>query len=71
MLEKFGRARQATDDNTIRRMRFVCWIPKATDTNSEHVILIAFPRQQWFRERASVLRSYIQCRSRVCCVLCK
>jgi hypothetical protein len=37
MLEKFGRARQATDDNTIRRMRFVCWIPKATDTNSEQL----------------------------------
>jgi len=27
---------------TIRRMRIACWIPKATDTQSEHVILIAF-----------------------------
>jgi len=25
-------ARQATDDNTIRRMRLVCWVSKATDT---------------------------------------
>ena len=28
----------------------------------QYVILIAFPRQQWFRERASVLRyTYIAC----------
>ena len=41
---------------TIRFMRFACWIPKATDTQSEYVIFIVFPRQQWLRERASVLR---------------
>jgi hypothetical protein len=51
-VEKYGRATQATDDNIIRRMRFACWITKATDTQSEYVILIAFPRQQWLRERA-------------------
>jgi len=28
----------------------------ATDKHSEYVILIAFPRQQWLRERNSVLR---------------
>ena len=57
-----SRARQATDDNIIRLMRFACWITKATDTNSEHVILIAFLLQQWLRERASTLRySYIVC----------
>ena len=28
---------------TIRRMPVACRIPKATDTHSEHVILIAFP----------------------------
>jgi hypothetical protein len=27
-------ARQATDENIIRRMRFACWITKATDTHS-------------------------------------
>jgi hypothetical protein len=36
-------------------MRFACWMIKATDTHSEYVILIAFPRQEWLRERASVL----------------
>jgi hypothetical protein len=51
-VEKYGTARQATDDNTIRRMRFACWVTKATDTHSRCVTLIAFPRQQWLRERA-------------------
>jgi hypothetical protein len=54
-VEKYGTARQATDDNIIRRMRIACWVTKATDTHSEYVILIAFPRQQWSRERATVL----------------
>jgi hypothetical protein len=31
------------------------WIPKATDTHSEYVILIAFPLQQWLQECASML----------------
>jgi hypothetical protein len=48
--------------NVIWRMRFACWITKATDTHSEYVIVVAFPRQQWLRERASVLRyTYIAC----------
>jgi hypothetical protein len=60
--EKYGRARQATDDNTIRRMRFEWWITKATDGHSEYVIFIAFPRQQWLSERASMLLyRYIAC----------
>ena len=40
---------------TIRRMRLACWIPKATDAHSEYVTLIAFPLQQWIRERTSML----------------
>jgi hypothetical protein len=55
-MEKYGTARQATGDNIIRRMRFICWITKPTDTRSECAILIAFPQQQWLCERASVLR---------------
>jgi hypothetical protein len=43
---KYGRARQATHDNIIRRMRIACWITKATDTHSEYVIFIALPRQK-------------------------
>ena len=41
-VEKYVGARQATDDNTIWRIVFVCWIPKATNTHSEYVILTAF-----------------------------
>ena len=54
-VENVGRAGQATDDNIIRCMRFACRITTATDRNSEYVILIALPRQEWLRERASVL----------------
>jgi hypothetical protein len=36
-MEYYGTAGQATDDNIIRRMRFACWITKATDRHSEHV----------------------------------
>jgi len=44
------------------RMRIGCWIPKATDTLSEYVILIAFPLQKWLHESASILRYiYIAC----------
>ena len=32
---------------TIWRMRIACCIPKATNTHSEYVILIAFTLQQW------------------------
>ena len=49
---------------TIRRMRFACWIIKATDTHihTRNVIFIALPLQQRFRERASMLRyMYIAC----------
>jgi hypothetical protein len=51
-VEKYGTARQATDGNIIRGMRFACWITKATEAHSQYVILIAFPRQKWLRERA-------------------
>ena len=55
-VEQYVKARQHTDDDIIRRMRVTCWITKATDTHSEYVIRIAFPRKQWLQELASVLR---------------
>jgi hypothetical protein len=33
-----------------------CWIPKATNTQSEYVIVIVFPRQQYLRQRVRLLR---------------
>ena len=50
-MEELDTARQTTDDN-IWRMRFACWITKATDTHSEYAILTEFPRQQLLRERS-------------------
>ena len=50
--------RQTTDEYTIWRMRFAFWIIKATDIHSQYVILLSFVRQQWLRERASMLRLY-------------
>ena len=41
---------------TIRRMRIACWIPEATNTHPEYIILIAFTLQQRLQERASMLR---------------
>jgi hypothetical protein len=55
-------ARQTTEDNITRCMRFACRIIKATDTHSEYLILITFPWQQLLREYASLLRyTYISC----------
>jgi hypothetical protein len=41
---------------TIRRMRILCWIPKAKRTHSQYVTLIASSLQQWLHERPSVLQ---------------
>jgi hypothetical protein len=68
-VKKYGTAGQATDDNITWRMRFA-------DAHSEYVILIAFPRQKWLRERASMLRhTYTACFvcirvTSLCCVSC-
>jgi hypothetical protein len=41
---------------TMWRMCIACSIPKATNTQSDYVILIAFLLQQWLHGSASVLR---------------
>jgi len=62
MWKKYGKARQATDDNILRRMPVEGRITKATNTHSEYVIVITFARQQWLCDRASVLRfTYTAC----------
>jgi len=45
MGKKYGSAREAKDDNITRRKECASWITEATDTHSEYVILIVFPRQ--------------------------
>ena len=46
---------QGRPQMTIRRMRIACLIPKATNTHSEYVKIIARPLQQWLHERAFML----------------
>jgi hypothetical protein len=41
-------------------MRIAYWIPTATATHSEYVILVSFKRQQLLHERAIML-CYMQC----------
>ena len=61
-MEKYGRSREATDDNVIRPLRFACLITKATDINSEYVMLIAFPLQHQLHKHTSLLGyMYIAC----------
>jgi hypothetical protein len=62
-VEKYGTAGRPTDNNIIWRMRSACWVSKATDRHLEYVIGITFPRQQWLRDRASMLHDS--------CVLCR
>ena len=60
-MKKYDTPGQATDGNMKLRMRFACWIAKATNTNSEYLIFLACAQQQWSRERASLLLLYVHC----------
>jgi hypothetical protein len=61
-VEKYCIAREDTDDNITWRTRFAHWITKATDTQSEYLILIACTLHQWLQVRASILRfTYSAC----------
>jgi hypothetical protein len=46
---------------SIWRMRIACWIPKATYTESEYVILNAFPLQQWLAGMRLNVALYVHC----------
>jgi len=43
-------------------MQVACWVTEPTDTHSEYVMLIAFPRQQWLDKCASI-SLYMHCLS--------
>ena len=45
---------------TIWCMHIACWIPKATNTHSEYIILTAFPLQEWLHLCTSVLTVYVR-----------
>jgi len=60
-VEEYGRFGKATGDNIIRRMRFTCRIPKATDTHSVYVILIAILRQKMVTRTRLNITVYVHC----------
>ena len=61
-VEEYGRVRKLTGDNIIRRMHFANSINKDKTPHSEYLVLISFPRQQWLRQRPTMLRCiYIAC----------
>ena len=60
-MEKLCTAGQATNENTKRRMRLACWMPKATNTHLKYAILIAFSLQNCLQECASIIRPYFAC----------
>jgi hypothetical protein len=62
-VEKCGRMRHAKEVDMIRHMRILCWVPKATGTYLQYVILIAFSRKQRLRENVSVLDLCVHCLS--------
>ena len=55
-MEKCSTAGEATDNITIRCMRFSCWITKTIHPHSKYLTLISFPRHQRLSERSSILR---------------
>ena len=50
-VDKYGTARQKTDGDILRRLRFAYWETKAINTHSEFVILIGLQRGRWSHER--------------------
>jgi hypothetical protein len=54
-MQQYGTARQATDDDIIRRMLFACWITMATETRSEYITVLLFPRKQCLCQSALFL----------------
>jgi hypothetical protein len=54
-MEKYGRARQATDGNITQHMRIACWVSEVTNTHSDYAIPIAFSLHQWLHERTLVI----------------
>jgi len=53
---------QSRPQMTIWHMHIACWIPTATNTRSEYVILMDFPLQQWLHGCTSVsYYMYIAC----------
>ena len=59
-MEKYGAAREATDDNIIRRTRFACWIRKARRARArthEHIHTLRICNTNCFSTATIVTRT--------------
>jgi len=52
-----------TPHTTVWRMHAACWIPKATNTHFEYVILIALPQQKMLAWMHLSVTLYVHCLS--------
>jgi len=59
-IEQYVTAR-STGDNTIQRMHTARWIPKATNTHSEYVILMLFSASKTVKRRPLSVTLYVHC----------
>jgi hypothetical protein len=73
-VEKYGRARQSTDDNKTQHRKGNICVPdnygKNMNTHSEYLIVTAFPWQHWLCECAPTLHyTYVACLILLCCAV--
>ena len=64
--EKCGTVIQATDDDTIRRMRFASWMNNAIDANSEYVTILSVALQTMYMRK----RYYVEFLRKLAVFLC-
>ena len=69
-VEKYCRTTQVTDDSIIGRRRIAQWLPKAANTYSEYVLLIALPLHQLLDECASWYFTHMACLVIIVFLLC-
>jgi hypothetical protein len=65
-VEKSGRARHDIDENITGRMRFACWVTKATDTQSEYETIKVYA----FTKATVVKRARLNVTLKVHCLSC-
>jgi len=69
-VQKYAIDRQVEDSNKIRRMRLACWMPKATDTHSEYVILSSHGKNGCTDTPQCYVHRYISCLVKLYSHLC-
>jgi hypothetical protein len=69
-VERHGTARQATDDNTSRRMCIICSMTEVTDTHSKYIIITDLRCNNGYAEKPQCYVIHMHSNSLVRCVYC-